>query len=460
MRYQEFQQLDIFKPFKNSSDYIKKSFKFIDLFAGIGGFRIPLEQIGGTCIGYSEIDKEAINIYKKNFLKSCNHSELELGSITEIVKLPEETDLVVGGVPCQPWSVAGRMKGFDDPRGKLWFDVLRLLYTNQPKAFIFENVRGLTSPKNKPSFEYLLYELEKANYCIKWKVVNSYDFGVPQSRERVFIVGIRKDLSNAQEYQFPQSLAYRPRLVDVIDEIKDCQIVTKKKLNPNILFGGSGSIPPSRNRFQKDDELNDFFTFSDLRNGHTTIHSWDIIDTTKKEKLICLTLLKSRRKKQYGEKDGNPLTFEDLQSLIPEILIDDVDKLIAKKILRETDKSKFDFVNSKNSSGINGVYRIFLPQSEMIPTLTATGAKDFIATVSINADHPEKYKHEFLEKIYHPQKFKHITARDACKLQGFPDWFEFHYNEGIAKKQFGNAVSIPAVYYVAKELINILDLPH
>ncbi|MGI0479904.1 DNA cytosine methyltransferase [Geminocystis sp. CENA526] len=433
--------------------YPKNKFSFVDLFSGIGGFRIPLEELGGKCLAYSEIDQQAIKVYRQNFLNYLNDDEIELGDITKIDSFPSNVDLIVGGVPCQPWSVAGKLKGFDDPRGKLWFDVIRLVNKSQPKAFIFENVRGLASPTNRESFEYLLKQFESINYCVKWKLINSYDFGVPQSRERVFIVGIRNDLENALEYQFPEPVKYKQKLSDIIDEIKHCQPIKKVKLSSDILF--NGQIPPSRNRFQKDDELNDFFIFSDLRNGHTTIHSWDLIKTTEKERLICLTILKNRRKKIYGGKDGNPLSYEILKELIPTLKEEELRILVDKNILKIID-NKYEFVNSKNSSGINNIYRIFLPNSEMICTLTATGTKDFIATVSISADNPQEYKKLFLEKIYKPRKFKPITAIDCSKLQGFPDWFKLHENESIAKKQFGNAVSIPAVLEITKQLIKLL----
>ncbi len=434
-------------------------FKFIDLFSGIGGFRIPLEKLGGKCVGYSEIDPDAQKVYRQNFLGYVNADEIDLGDIRNIQEIPENLDLIVGGVPCQPWSIAGKLKGFDDPRGQLWFDVIRLLANYQPKSFIFENVRGLASPKNRQSFEYLLQQFTNINYSVRWKIINSYDFGVPQSRERVFIVGIRNDLASERDYSFPEPIDYQPKLVDIIDEIKDCEMMEKVKVSPDLLFGEQ--IPRSRNRFQKDDEMNDFFVFSDLRNGHTTIHSWDLIKTSEREKLICVTILKNRRCKKYGLKDGNPLSFEDLRELIDSLKETELDRLVEKKILRlvrEGEASKYEFVNSKNSAGIGGVYRVFLPSSAMIPTLTATGTKDYIATVAIHAENPEEYKRLFLQKIYKPKKFRLITAQDACRLQGFPDWFKCHENPNIAKKQFGNAVAVPAVYYIAKNLVEIFSV--
>ncbi|AFY49462.1 DNA-methyltransferase Dcm [Nostoc sp. PCC 7524] len=434
----------------------QSKFSFVDLFAGIGGFRIALEKLGGQCLGYSEIDKQAIQVYKQNFISYLNQDEIELGDITKIPELPANIDIVVGGVPCQPWSVAGCLRGFDDPRGKLWFDVIRLVNQSQPKSFIFENVSGLASPKNRENLELILHELENIGYCVKWKILNAYDFGLPQNRDRVFIVGIRKDIEKCQEYNFPESLKVHPKVLDILDELKNIKIVKKAKLDANTLF--KGVIPPSRTRFQKDDELNDFFIFSDLRNGHTTIHSWDIIDTTDREKIICLTLLKHRRSKKYGNKDGNPLSFQNFQEIIPDIKLNELDNLVDKQIFRLTDDHKYEFVNSKNMTGINNIYRIILPAADIVPTLTATGAKDYIATVSISASHPEQYKRLFLEKIYKNKQYIPITAKHACKLQGFPKDFKYHEKDDIARRQFGNSVPIPVVEYVAKELLNILRI--
>ena len=434
----------------------QKQFTFIDLFAGIGGFRIALDKLGGQCLGYSEIDKQAIKVYQQNFISYFNKHEIELGDITKISQLPHSVDIIVGGVPCQPWSVAGCLRGFEDKRGKLWFDVIRLVNKNQPKGFIFENVSGLASPKNRDNLELILNELANTGYCVKWKVLNAYDFGLPQNRDRVFIVGIRRDIERCQEYKFPKPLNIHPKVLDILDELKNINFVEKVKLDANTLF--KGVIPPSRTRFQKDDELNDFFIFSDLRNGHTTIHSWDIINTSDREKMICLTLLKYRRSKKYGDKDGNPLSFEDFREIITDIEINELNKLLEKGIFRLTSDHKYEFVNSKNMTGINNIYRIILPTAEIFPTLTATGSKDYIATVSIHANHPQEYKNLFLEKIYQPQKYIPITAKHACKLQGFPLNFEYHKKDEVAKKQFGNAVSVPVVEYVAKELLKILDI--
>ncbi|MBD3560475.1 DNA (cytosine-5-)-methyltransferase, partial [Planktothrix sp. FACHB-1355] len=319
--------------------------------------------------------------------------------------------------------------------------------------FIFENVKGLIEPINKKHFEHLVRSFQSIGYFVKWQLLNSYDFGLPQNRERVFIVGIRKDLENAQEFSFPEPLEIKPKLYSFIDGVKDCSNFNKSKIEPQILYGDK-KIPRSRNRFQKDDELNDFFVFCDTRDGHTTIHSWDIIRTSEREKLICYTILKNRRKKKYGSKDGNPLSFEDLAELIPDLKQEELDKLIRKNILRYVKNQGYEFVNSKNSAGINGIYRIFLPHSDIIPTLTATGNKDYIANISIEGcENPEEYKDKFIKEIYQTKIFKPISAKDAGKLQGFPDWFIMAKNESSAKKQFGNAVTVSVVSNLMKSLL-------
>lgn len=456
------QQLELFQLFQTRqysfavdarSICQESRFTFVDLFAGIGGFRIPLEQLGGICLGYSEIDKKAIAVYRNNFIRSENSQEAELGDVSNLDKLPFELDLIVGGVPCQPWSIAGKRQGLDDPRGQLWIDVIRVIRSNQPKAFILENVKGLAEPRNRQSLNYILTHLNEAGYVVHSQVLNSYDFGLPQDRDRIFIVGIRQDLENGWGFTFPQPLKEKPKLYEVIGGLNICDFV-KTKFPPEVLF--EGKVPASRGRFQKIDELNDFFLFSDIRDGHTTIHSWDLIESTEREKLICQTILKTRRKKLYGEKDGNPLSFKILSQLIPDIILTEIETLVSKKILRLVPGKGYEFVNSKISSGINGISKIFLPHADAIATLTATGTRDFVATISIPCQEPEAYKQTFIQEIYRKQKFKPLSAKDYARLQGFPDWFQLAENETTAKHQFGNAVSVPVVYHLCQVLLPII----
>ena len=423
-------------------------FTFVDLFAGIGGFRIPLEKLGGKCVAYSEIDKHAIEIYKQNFNLE---NEIFLGDITEVKKTPK-ADLIVGGVPCQAWSVAGKKEGFKDPRGKLWKDTIRVIKNNKPKFFIFENVKGLYDPRNKASLKLIITEFRKCNYEVYHRVLNAYDFGLPQNRDRLFIVGIRSDIKF--DFNFPFPVKKSKQLAKIIDglDINENHL-DKKKFIPRNLFGEK--IPFSRNRFQKNDELNDFFIFCDTRDGHTTIHSWDLTKTTTLEKKICLAFLKNRRKKLYGEWDGNPLSFKSIKDLVPEVTKTRLSNLIKKKILTQEEDGRYELMNTKNSAGINGVYRVFLPQSDIFSTITATENRDFIATKSITGKNPEDYKKKFINEIFLKKKYRLLNGRETARLQGFPDSFKIHSNDKMAKKQFGNAVPTNVVYHLAKQVINI-----
>lgn len=432
----------------------EQKFTFIDLFSGIGGFRIPLEQLGGKCLGFSEIDKPAIEVYKSNFFEASNSNELELGDITKIGKLSfNDIDLVVGGVPCQAWSVAGKRLGFDDPRGKLWNDTVRVVSKNKPKAFIFENVKGLIDPRNQGSLKLIIESFEGEGYLVKYKLLNSYDYGLPQNRDRIFIVGIRKDLKEKfNKFKFPNNIEDKLLLKDLF-EINDIEHLEKKTFLSEEIYGDK--IPMGRNRFQNDHQLNDFFVFCDTRNGHTTIHSWDIIKTSSREKEICMIILKNRRKKIYGSQDGNPLSFESLNSLIINLKVSELEKLVSKKILRYVSDKGYEFVNSKNSAGINGIYRIYLPHSKIFSTLTATGTKDMVALIDINGNTPEEYRSNFINEIVKRKLFRPITAKEYGKLQGFPRWFAIHKDEKLAKKQFGNAVSTSVIYNLAKAILSI-----
>ena len=146
-----------------------------------------------------------------------------------------------------------------------------------------------------------------------------------------------------------------------------------------------------------------------------------------------------------------------LKSLIPSLQIEEINTLVAKEILRVFEGKDYEFVNSKISSGINGISKIFLPHADAIGTLTATGIRDYVATISIECEEPEAYKQTFIKKIYQKKLFKPLTAKDYARLQGFPENFQIADNENTAKHQFGNAVSLPVIYYLAKALLTIIQ---
>ena len=165
--------------------------RFLDLFAGIGGFRLGLEQAGHECIGFCEIDKFARQVYKANF---NTEGEVEWHDITKVTdeqvgELRGKVDLITGGFPCQAFSVAGKRRGFNDTRGTLFFEIARVARILKPRYLLLENVKGLLNHARGDTFFTILNTLGELGYWVEWQLLNSKDFGIPQNRERVFIVG-------------------------------------------------------------------------------------------------------------------------------------------------------------------------------------------------------------------------------------------------------------------------------
>lgn len=165
---------------------VNPTFRFIDLFAGIGGIRIPFQELGGKCVFSSEWDKAAKQSYFSNY------GEIPFGDITKIdSRIIPSHDVLLAGFPCQAFSIMGKRQGFEDTRGTMFFEVARILKHHKPKAILLENVKQLLSHDGGKTFDVIRQTLEELGYFIKWKVLNALDFGLPQKRERVIIVGFR-----------------------------------------------------------------------------------------------------------------------------------------------------------------------------------------------------------------------------------------------------------------------------
>ena len=209
-----------------------ENLSYLSLFSGIGGFELGIQQAyeklciknkkqriqgvrnkkrqsgelsnistdGLTCIGYSEIDKYAVQIYQKHF-NHKNHGDITKINVREL----PEFQLLVGGFPCQSFSIAGKRGGFDDTRGTLFFDIARILQTKKPRLFLLENVKGLLSHDNGFTFRTIIATLDELGYDLQWQVLNSKNFGVPQNRERVFIIGHLRETSRPQVFPFGES---------------------------------------------------------------------------------------------------------------------------------------------------------------------------------------------------------------------------------------------------------------
>ncbi len=181
-------------------------FTFIDLFCGIGGFRLAMESIGGTCVFSSDKSKRARESYLANF------REIPAGDITKIdaANIPP-FDVLCGGFPCQPFSMAGQKRGFDDPRGEMFFEIVRIVKYHRPKVLFLENVAHLTRHDSGRTFQVITATLDSLGYDIHYKILTASDYGVAQVRKRVYIVCFRKDLQ--AEFSFPE-----PTCIDVAVE--------------------------------------------------------------------------------------------------------------------------------------------------------------------------------------------------------------------------------------------------
>ena len=196
-------------------------FTFIDLFAGIGGFRIAMQNLGGKCVYSSEFDAKAQETYL------ANYGEMPFGDITkDITKsyIPKDFDILCGGFPCQAFSLAGKRLGFkDETRGTLFFEIEAILRSHQPKAFFLENVKGLAIHNGGRTLETILKHLDDVGYdVVPPQILNAMDYGVPQHRERIYIIGFRKDLHiDLSEFHYPKPTTTgnkRPKFRDVMEK--------------------------------------------------------------------------------------------------------------------------------------------------------------------------------------------------------------------------------------------------
>lgn len=186
-----------------------KKFTFIDLFAGLGGFRISLEKIGGTCVFSSEINEHASLMYKENFGDKPN------GDIVKIeAKDIPSFDVLCAGFPCQAFSIAGKKLGFEDTRGTLFFEICRIVKEKQPKVIFLENVKNLTVHDKGKTLQVIISTLEDLGYKVSYKILNAKDFGVPQNRERIIIVASKDKKINFDNLK---QVKISPKIQDILD---------------------------------------------------------------------------------------------------------------------------------------------------------------------------------------------------------------------------------------------------
>jgi len=466
------------------------SIKFIDLFAGIGGMRLGLEDackkigIASKCVFTSEIKPHAIETYQQNFKINNIYGNIAEVSAKEI----PDFDILLAGFPCQPFSTAGTRQGFLDTRGTLFFEIERILQEKQPFGFLLENVEGLVKHNHGKTLATILSKLELLNYQVTWEVFNAKDFGIPQDRKRIYIAGTKKHLislkfsstessfrhgSRYKSAKPPNALPwetrpkdspkYQPALKDILQKN---QPLLKTHLVEKLI-----SYYPLKELHGK--------AIKDKRGGQDNIHSWDLelkgkVSNAQKE--LLNQLLKERRKKTWAElkgikwMDGMPLTIEEILTFYnPSNLFESnnlqamLDDLVEKGYLKfEYPKDLTQSVNQNGGIVKKRQYRTDLPKGYNIvvgklsfeinkildpisitPTLVATDMSR-LAVVDGNG-------------------IRKLTIREGLRLFGFPE--NYQINLSSVDKAFdllGNTVVVPVIKEIAERIIiqKLISVPN
>lgn len=441
---------------------MKKTIKFIDLFAGLGGIRLGFEQafkelgFETECVLTSEIKPAAITALNKNF----SHKKF-VGDICNVkANEIEDFDFLLAGFPCQPFSFAGNRLGFADTRGTLFFEVERILKEKRPYGFLLENVEGLITHdlvnKNDNigrTFKTILEHLSDLGYKVEWRLLDSKDFGVAQSRKRVYITGTLNTPANMHNFNVSHAV-----LEDILE--KNLPVIhsdfTNKLLSfysPNELYGKS---------------------IKDKRGGKDNIHSWDIElkgKITKDQKNLLSLILTERRKKKWAEEigikwmDGMPLTYSQIETFYSnDNLKDMLEDLVSKGYLKKEypkqevlsidnkgnktykrvpDKNKeigYNIVAGKLSFEFNKI----LDPTKIAPTLVATDISK-LGIIDNNG-------------------IRTLSLREGLRLFGYPESYSLSDFDSPDKKRLGfdllgNTVVINVIREVSKRLAKsyILD---
>ena len=408
--------------------------KFIDLFAGIGGIRIGTENalskhnIKSQCVLSSEIDEKACQTYQLNF------NEYPSGDIHSIEDI-ENFDLLLAGFPCQPFSYAGKRRGFGDTRGTLFFEIERILKKYQPKAFLLENVRGLYTHDNGRTFKTIIETLHELGYGTTDLVLNSSDFDVPQNRVRLYILGIlgaTPKTSLVTNYGSADSHAFKRKLMDTDKEaVRTVKDILEDNV-PEEYYCSKRFTEQLHSVIGDDLSMLHGYRLIDYRGGQS-LHSWELGTKgkcTSAEIEFMNLLMQNRRKHNFGvQQDGKKLTLEQIKTFYNLPQMEDImDSLITKGYLK-CENGKYNPVCGNMSFEI---FKFLDPDSISI-TLTSSDCNRL--------------------GVIQQNRPRHITPRECARIQGFPDSFIVNPDKAFAYKQFGNSVSIPVIEAVISDFI-------
>lgn len=417
--------------------------RFVDLFAGTGGIRLgfqqALEALGmeSECVLSSEINPKSRETYQMNF------SEIPQGDVRDIVEVPD-FDFLLAGFPCQPFSYAGKQKGFADTRGTLFFEIERILASKRPSGFLLENVRGLTTHDGGRTFATILKRLESLNYHVKPLIINASTLGVPQNRVRVYILGslagevrttLTDDLGAADSHKF-KNRSRLPGVAGCDVEHKVVADILEDHVNDKYLCS-AGFTKSLEKVIDGDWQSLHGKRLIDYRGGNS-IHSWDLGlrgECSKREIEFMNLLIKNRRLNKFGNhQDGKRLNRDQIRTFFDGDDFETVISGLASKGYIKEVEGAFNPVSGNMSFE---VFKFLDPESVSI-TLVSSDAHRL--------------------GVVQGGKPRRITPREAARLQGYPDSFVVHPNDQVAYFQFGNAVAVPVVEAVVRDFLNENDV--
>ncbi len=368
--------------------------KYFSTFSGIGGFELGIGN-HAECIGYSEIDKPAIKIYEYHFPKHKNY-----GNIRDISAdaLPD-FDILCGGFPCQAFSIAGKRGGFDDTRGTLFFELARIAKAKRPRYLFFENVKGLLSHDGGRTFDTIIRTLDELGYGYQWQVLNSKDFGVPQNRERVFIIGHLRGTS-------------RPEIFPVGQDGEE----------NNELQGHHSNTLTAR--YEPAQATGTYIGESqfDAQVGTLRTHNDG----------------KGFRRTQSGLSPTLPARAREDGS--GQVIVALVEKRSdeAKRIRRESWKKGKDFSPRREKK--------LVPREDgKIGTITSSRNNDNLLLMNENRKR---------KKSISIHRIRRLTVTECERLQGFPDGWTKGVSDSQRYKMLGNAVTVNVIKYIADHLFD------
>lgn len=388
--------------------------KFLDLFAGIGGFRLGMEQAGHECVGFCEIDKFARASYKAIH---NTEGEVEMHDITsvsdEFIRGIGDIDIICGGFPCQAFSIAGKRRGFEDTRGTLFFEIARFASILRPRFLFLENVKGLLNHEGGATFETILRALDELGYDAEWEVHNSKDY-VPQNRERVFIVGHLRGECTEQVFPFARKSGDadpQRHAIDIVGSVKP--IGSKRWGDKDVVYSSDGIMGT--------------LLATDYKNVRKV--AIPVLTPDRHGIMIAGKLLGSHdQNSRVYKTEGLAPTLSTMQDggQEPKILVKEATAKGYAEVL-PGDSVNISYPNSETRRGRVG---------KGIANTLLTGEEQAVVTDGF--------------------QIRKLTPREYWRLQGFPDWAFDRAKEVNSDsqlyKQAGNSVTVPVIYDIARRL--------